>query len=61
MGVNQSVTVKYLNQVNESCLNKEAWYSFYKFSTNVFKIIPSKIVPQLDPFDWTGHESGRAS
>ena len=54
MGVDQSVTIKYLNQLNESCLDKEAWDSFFKFSTNVFKIIHSKIAPQLDPFDWAG-------
>ena len=36
-------------------VNKEALYSFFTFSTRVFKIIHCLIAPQLD------HQSGRAS
>ena len=33
VGVNRSVVAKSFNQVNNSRVNKEAWYSFSTFST----------------------------
>ena len=40
MGVNRSVVAKLLNQANKSRVHKEAWYSFFTFSTQVtFKFV----------------------
>ena len=36
VGVNRSVAVKSLNRVNKPWVNKEAWYSFFAFSTQNF-------------------------
>ena len=35
MGVNRSVIAKLLNQANKSWVYKEAWYSFFKFLTQM--------------------------
>ena len=35
MGVNRSVIEKLLNQANKSLVYKEAWYSFFKFLTQM--------------------------
>ena len=40
MGFNRSVVAKLLNQANKSSVYKEAWYSFFTFSTQVtFKFV----------------------
>ena len=39
VGVNQSVVVKLLNQVSQLWVNKEAWYSFFTFSTSLILIV----------------------
>ena len=47
VGVNQSVIVKSLNQVSQLWVNKEAWYSFFTFSTSLILIVCSYVLMKI--------------